>query len=117
MCNGRAAVDDLDDHIDEGLARFSIHHAHPGDPEELYFQAVLGKSIESVSVDGRTLLVEANERQVLETSIWVVLSCHQVEQLVRDDGRALKVLNGDALQLLLLERFVDHSLEVFSEPG
>ena len=40
VCNSRAALDDLDDHIDEGLARFGIHHAHPGDPEVLYLHAV-----------------------------------------------------------------------------
>ena len=30
VCNWFTAVDDHDYHIDEGLARFLIQHAHPG---------------------------------------------------------------------------------------
>ena len=79
VSDSSAAIDDLDDHIDEGLTRFCIQHAHPGDPEVLQLLAVLGKSIESVSVERRALHIEADERQVLKATIWVVLSCHQVK--------------------------------------
>ena len=61
VCDSRAAIDDLDDHIDKSLTRVWIKHAHPGDTEDLQLMAVYSKSIKSVSIERRTLHIEADE--------------------------------------------------------
>ena len=40
VCDSTAAVDDLDDHVDEGLTRLCIQIAHPGDSEVKQLRAV-----------------------------------------------------------------------------